>query len=119
MSFIPIVFYVLSTVTGLVLIKLGSATGAVIELIGGKLSFNLTLVNVLGLSLYAVSFVLYTFLIAKHNLGYIVPLTTGLVYVFVFAASLLVFKEPYSSLKIAGIALILVGVLLLNLPGKQ
>jgi multidrug transporter EmrE-like cation transporter len=114
-NLLPTLIYVLTTAAGLVLIKLGSVNGAVIELVGGKIAFNISLVNTIGVLLYAVSFVLYTFLIAKHNLGYIIPLTTGLVYVIIFIASLLIFKESVTTFKVLGILLILGGVVLLNL----
>lgn len=118
-NYLPTLIYVLATAAGLVLIKLGSANGAIVELVGGKIAFNMSLVNTLGILLYAISFVLYTFLIAKHNLGYIIPLTTGLVYVIIFIASFFIFKEPFSALKLTAIIMILCGVALLNLPAAN
>ena len=115
-AYIPLGLYVLSTAAGLILIKIGSSAGAIVELINGRLAFHLSIVNILGILLYGISFLLYTFLIAKNDLGYIIPLTTGLVYVLIFAASFIVFKEPFSALKLAAIVMILVGVSLLNLP---
>lgn len=68
-----------------------------------------------GVSLYVISFVLYIHLISKNELGYIIPLTTALVYVLVFAASFFVFKESLTLTKIVGIGLILAGLTFLNL----
>lgn len=116
-NFLPTLIYVLTTAGGLILIKLGSASGAIVELVGGRIAFNLSLANTLGVLLYTISFVLYTFLIAKHNLGYIIPLTTGLVYVLIFIASFFIFKESFTLLKLLAITLIICGVALLNLPG--
>jgi drug/metabolite transporter (DMT)-like permease len=116
MNYLPTLIYVLTTAGGLVLIKIGSMHGAIVELIGGRIVFNISLLNALGVFLYAISFVLYTFLIAKHNLGYIIPLTTGLVYIIIFIASFFIFKEPFSVLKLIAIVMILCGVALLNIP---
>lgn len=116
LPYIPTILYVLTTAGGLVLIKIGSEAGAIVEFVAGKLAFNFTLANVIGILLYGISFVLYTFLIAKNNLGYIVPLTTGLVYILVFAASFFIFKESFSTVKLIAIIMVLVGVGLLNLP---
>ena len=55
------------------------------------------------------------YLISKFDLGYIIPLTTALVYVLIFFASFVIFKEAFTALKIVGIVLIVIGVLLLNL----
>lgn len=112
----PILLYVITTASGLIAIKLGSANGAVVEFIGNKLAFNLTPVNIAGLFLYGTSFALYTFLIAKNELGYIIPLTTGLVYVIIFIASFIIFKESFTIIKLLAITMILSGVVLLNLP---
>jgi drug/metabolite transporter (DMT)-like permease len=110
-----IALYVLATSGALVLIKLGSKTGAPVSLSSGKLAFNLNLVILAGGLLYGISFLLYMFLISKNDLGYIVPLTTAFVYILIFLASFLIFKESFTALKIFAIALIVGGVILLNL----
>lgn len=112
---IPLIVYVITTALGLVLIKLGSTTASIVEIIDGKLIFHPSVLNVIGVLLYGVSFVLYTYLISKNDLGFIIPTTTALVYVLVFVASFVVFKESFTIQKIIAIALILVGVMLLNL----
>jgi multidrug transporter EmrE-like cation transporter len=117
LSKLIITLYVLTTSGALVLIKLGSNGGALVSFAGSKLVFNFNLVMVMGGLLYATSFLLYMFLISKHDLGYIVPLTTGLVYILIFVASFFIFKESFTAMKIFAIALIIVGVILLNLKG--
>ncbi len=111
---ILIALYILSTSGGLILLKLGSATGAVIEFIGGKLSFNMSLLNIIGILLYGLSFMLYIYLIAKNDLGYIIPLTTALVYIIIFVASFIIFKESFTLIKVIAIILIMGGVLLIT-----
>lgn len=115
MSKLILALYVLATSGALVLIKLGSGSGAFAQIIDGKLSLNFNPSLTLGIISYGISFLLYMYLISKFDLGYIIPLTTALVYVLIFAASFLIFKETFTILKIAAITLIVLGVILLNL----
>lgn len=118
MSKILIAAFVLVTSSALVLLKLGSKDGAPIQFLEGKISFNLTPLIIFGVLLYGVSFVLYTYLLSKYDLGYIIPLTSALVYSLVFIASFFIFHEAFTAFKIAGIVLILIGLGLLNAGAK-
>lgn len=115
MSKIIITFYVLTTSLALVVLKLGAKAGAPAQFVSGKLHFNITPYTVAGIFLYGVSFLTYIYLISKYDLGYIIPLTTALVYILIFAASFLIFNEAFTVIKIAGIFLIVCGLILLNL----
>jgi len=115
MNILLLVIYILSTSSGLVLLKLGSSSGAPVAIINNSLKFNLNPLVLGGIFLYATSFILYTFLISKYNLGFIIPVTTALVYILIFVASFLIFKETFTVIKIVAIALIIFGVILLNL----
>lgn len=112
---IIISLYVLTTSGALILLKLGSKTGAPVSISDGRLAFNLNLLVMGGGILYATSFLLYMFLISKNDLGYIVPLTTALVYILIFSASYFIFNEVFTVLKVIAIAMIIGGVILLNL----
>lgn len=109
------VLYVLTTSAALVVLKLGSKDGAFAQFVNGKLDVNLTPYTVTGVFLYGVSFLLYMYLISKFDLGYIIPITTACVYILIFFASFVIFKEAFTAIKIAGIILIVIGVALLNL----
>ena len=111
--------YVLATASGLVLLKLGTSGAGFISIVDGKVVWNIGLISVFGIFLYGISFLLYVVLISKFSLGYIVPLTTALVYVLVFSASYFIFKEAFTALKIAAIVLIISGVILLNIESGQ
>lgn len=114
MSTILIAAYVIATALGLIFIKLGSDAGAPISIIEHSLKFNLNFYTVAGIILYGISFLLYTYLISKFDLGYIIPLTTALVYSIIFVASYFIFHEAFTVIKIAAISLIILGVILLN-----
>lgn len=110
-----LILYAIVSTAGLVLLKLGSQTGAAVDFTDGKPHFNLGPYAISGIILYALSFALYTYLIAKNDLGYIIPVATALVYVGIFLASFFIFKETFTALKVVGIFLILGGVILLNI----
>jgi len=114
LSNILLVVYGLVSTAGLVLLKLGSQDNAPVSFVDGKLHLNLGLYVILGFVLYGLSFLVYTYLISKNDLGYIIPVSTALVYVGIFLASFFIFKEAFTALKIVGILLILGGVILLN-----
>lgn len=109
-----LLIYAITSSIGLVLLKLGGQTGAPISIVDGKPLFNLGPYAIGGIFLYGLSFIIYTYLISKNDLGYIIPVSTALVYVFIFAASFFIFKEVFTAMKIVGICLILGGVVLLN-----
>ncbi|HEY1085850.1 MAG TPA: hypothetical protein VGE34_03955 [Candidatus Saccharimonadales bacterium] len=114
-----LVIYALTSAAGLVLLKLAGQTGAPISFIDGKLHLNFGIYAILGIFLYGVSFLLYTYLIAKNDLSYIIPVSTALVYIGIFLASFFLFKEALTAAKIVGILLILGGVVLLNLGNSN
>lgn len=109
-----LVLYALMSSAGLIFLKLGSKTSAPIAFVDGRLHFNLGLFVIIGVFLYGFSFVIYTYLVSKNELGYIIPISTALVYIFIFLASFILFKETFTALKVVGIALIFGGVVLLN-----
>lgn len=112
---IILLIYAVLTSSALVLLKLGSANGAPISFIEGKLHLNLGFYVISGIILYGLSFAVYTYLVSKNDLGYIIPVSTALVYVFIFLASFFIFKEVFTALKVVGIVLIFTGLVLLNI----
>jgi small multidrug resistance pump len=107
--------YVLATSFGLIVLKLGTKSGLPITIVNNKIQFNLSFYSIAGIILYGLSFALYIYLISKFDLGYIIPLVTALVYIIIFVASFIIFKESFTSLKILAIVLILTGLILLNI----
>jgi small multidrug resistance pump len=114
-SNILLLLYVAATSLGLIFVKLGTSAGLPIKFVEGKLSFTFTTYAFAGIILYGLSFLLYVYLISKNDLGYIIPLTTALVYAAIFVASYFVFHEVFTVTKIIGISLILFGLVFLNL----
>jgi multidrug transporter EmrE-like cation transporter len=114
-SKIIITLYILTTSAALVVLKLGSQNGALVSVVDGKLIFNINLVTLLGIFFFGASFTLYTYIISSYDLGYIIPLTASFVYILVFGASYFIFNESFNVLKIIAIALMIIGIILLNI----
>lgn len=115
MSKIILSLYVLATSLALVVLKLGTKSGLPISYVNNKLVFNVNLQTVAGIVLYGISFATYVYLISKNDLGYIIPLAAAFVYILIFIASYFVFDEVFTATKIVGIALIIAGLIFLNL----
>lgn len=115
MGRIILAVYVLTTSLALIVLKLGTKSGLPIAYANHKLQFNINFYSLLGLALYGVSFVTYVYLISKNDLGYILPLALAFVYIIIFSASAVIFKEVFTATKIIGIALIVVGMVFLNI----
>jgi uncharacterized membrane protein len=115
MSKLIIALYILATSCALVALKLGSKVGAPVQFTSSKIEFNINPYIILGIILYGTSFLTYMYLISKYDLGYIIPLTTAFVYIIIFLASFLIFKEAFTVVKIIGIVLIVLGLVFLNL----
>lgn len=114
-SKIVLALYVLTTSVGLIALKLGTNSGLPISYLNNKILFNVNFYTISGITLYGLSFAIYIYLISKYELGYIIPLTTALVYVLIFIGSYFIFDEVFTITKILAISLILSGLVLLNL----
>lgn len=115
MSQLILAAYAIATSLALIFLKLGTQSGAPVTYVDNKLHFNLGFYVVSGIILYGISFIIYTYLISKYDLGYIIPIATALVYVLIFVASFIIFKESFTMIKVLGISFILIGLVLLNL----
>lgn len=114
MVYILLTIYLLCTVSGLTLLKVGGESSG-IAFSNNILNLKLTYTTIIGLLFYIISFVLWIVLIQRFNLSYIYPITTGLAYFLVIASSIFVLKESISPLQWAGLLFILVGVILMNI----
>lgn len=107
--------YIATTTSALIVLKLGTSIALPVSYIDHKIQFHINTYTVLGIVLYGVSFLTYIYLISKFDLGYIIPLAAAFVYIAIFIASYLIFKETFTAGKIVGIALIIGGIVFINL----
>jgi drug/metabolite transporter (DMT)-like permease len=110
--------YVILTVSGLILFKLGANSSQIEVIAKGILSIQISFTSLIGLFCYLGSFFIYLSLISKNNLSFLVPVMTGIVYMSVLTASVLILKEKLTLFSIVGSLLILFGVILMVLKGK-
>lgn len=110
-----IIIYLILTVSGLVLFKLGATNSLALSVLHGSITMKFNYLVLIGMFCYICSFALYLYLVAKFNLSYIFPITNGIVYVLVFLASLFIFQEQFSIANIVGLVFVLTGVVLLNI----
>lgn len=113
MQYLLLGLYLLFTTSGLVLMKLGNNAGT-IAINQGTLNFTINLISLLGLILYVVSFLLFTKIVTSYDLSYILPILTGIVQILSLIAALVIFKEHVTIQGFIGIALIIVGIIVMN-----
>ncbi len=112
---IIVALYVLVTSAALIVIKLSTSGSVPVLYSNSKVHFSINILTIVGLFLYGLSFLTYLYLISKFDLGYIIPVTTGLVYIIIFTASYLIFREVFTIWKIIGISLIILGLIFINI----
>lgn len=115
MRILLVVIYLILTVSGLILMKKGGNAGS-ISISAGEFNFNISLISCLGLICYICSFLLFTRIVMMfENVSYISPICTGISQVMIIIASWLFLKEKLTGLSIGGAALIIAGIVIMNL----
>ena len=115
MKIINIILYLCFSVGGLVLVKMQS-NGFKISSENGDLNMSINIKMILGLILYIISFLIYTFyIVKKFDLSYIFPIITGITQILVILAGIFIFKEQINIYGYIGMAAIIIGVILLNI----
>ncbi len=113
MKIILIGIYLLFTASGLLFMKLGG--DSLILKVKNGFEFKIGLLTLLGFIFYAISFLIWQRVLLTFDLSYIVPITTGIMYVVVLIMGVLVFKENIHFYNLVGIVLILLGIILITL----
>lgn len=111
---ILISMYIILMVSGLIFMKYGQNTGSIV-IEHGSILFSINLISLLGLFMYILSFVLYTRIIVRFDLSFIVPVTAGSVQVLTLVFGIILFKETVSIISIIGVFLVIIGIVLMNI----
>lgn len=110
--------YVITTVGGLVSLKYSANNGKpAISLIKGRIVYSITPITLMGISLYALSFLLYIYLVSAYELGYIIPLAAAAVYTVLFTTSYYVLSEVFTFKKSIALVMMVIGIILLGVHG--
>ena len=117
MTILLVVYYLLASSFGLILLKMFMTdTGLSVIMANKWLLLDWRLL--LGGFLYASSFISWIFILAKLQLTYIYPIIVGLGYVMIILLSVIVLGESPNLYRFIGIALILVGVVIVSIKGQ-
>lgn len=114
MKIILIIVYLMLTVSGLILMKIGGNTGS-IAVENKTFTFGISIISAIGFICYIGSFLIFTKLVVMFNLSFIMPLTTGIVQILSLIASIVIFKEDYNWQVIVGVIMVVIGITLMNL----
>lgn len=113
MNIVLVVLYVVFAVVGSTLIKYGGLAKISSLIVLPFVHVSISLISLLGILSYGLSFLLYILLLNKFDLSFISPLTVGIVYVLLMFTAVVVFNEQFTLLKTLGCTLILVGIMLI------
>jgi drug/metabolite transporter (DMT)-like permease len=105
--------YVIFAVVGSTLIKYGGLAKIAALFTIPFVNVSVSLITMLGIICYGVSFVLYILLLNKFDLSFISPVTVGLVYILLMITSVLIFNESFTLVKTLGCIFILGGLVLM------
>ena len=104
------IIYVFLSSAGLVLFKLGSSS-LNIQLQQTIFSMNISLISLLGLFCYLISFILWMLIISRSDVSYIVPLGVACTNIAILIAS----NETITTNALIGAVVIIVGIVIMNL----
>ncbi len=110
------VLYIIFTVSGLIVMKIGSnAANGNKSLVIPYLNLNLSIVSLVGILLYGISFCLYLGVISNFKLGFIIPLLGGIINIAVLVASVTVLHEQLGVKALLGALIIIIGIVVMNI----
>lgn len=109
-----IILYLLFSILGLTLIKLGGNSTAILLRIP-KLNVGLSLISILGFLSYLISFLIFVLIIPRYELSYLSPLTIGITQIAILIIAYFIFHENINTFKILGVISIIIGVILINI----
>lgn len=116
MKILLIVIYLILTSSGLIFMKLGGNSGSLAVQDKTNLLFSINLVSLIGFICYICSFLLFTKIVTKYDLSYIMPLCTGIVQVIALVAAKFIFKETMSTQGVVGAIIVIIGIIIMNIP---
>ena len=117
-KFILVVMYILLTIAGLVLMKVGGNTGN-IKLEEDCFIFSMSFLSLLGFICYIESFLIFTNIVVKFKLSYIMPITAGLIQVLTLLSGYTIFKENVTINGIIGVILVILGIVVMNIKSSK
>ena len=118
MQILLIITYLLSTTSGVILLNLGGNPGN-IEITNSNMNFNISWISFIGLICYVISFVLFTRIITTNEVSFILPICMGLVQVLTLISAYFVLHERIGFYGFLGAALVIMGIVIMNISGDR
>ena len=112
------ILYIFLTVSGLILFKLGMNSAQIEIIEKGILNLKISFISLIGIFCYLSSFIIYLFLLSRNAISFLLPVMTGIIYISVLTASILILKEKVTLISIVGSLFILIGLILIIFKGK-
>lgn len=112
---IALLIYVCMSAAGLTMIKIGTARESTLLLDTAGFDLKLSWILVIGLCIYVLSFLMSIMVMKRMNLTIFYPLSAGLIYILVSLAGFIVLKEAFTVQQLIGMAIILAGIVVMNL----
>ena len=113
MKILLVLIYLLLSISGLILMKLGGNSGTLV-LKEGTITFGINWISAIGFVCYICSFLLFTKIVIMFDLSYIMPIVTGIVQILTLVSAFVIFKEKMSSQGIIGAIIIIAGIIIMN-----
>lgn len=108
------ILYVVLSTSGLILVKLGGQATS-FQITNAIFSFSMSFTMILGFLCYMISFVLWMVIVSKSEVSYIVPLGVACTNIAVLLGSKLILQEHVSLGTVIGTAIIIVGIVIIQL----
>lgn len=118
MNYLICFVYLVFSIAGLTFMKLGSIHDRLTLFTVPVINMNVNFVSLCGYLCYICSFLIYTVVVAKFELGVVIPILSGIVNVVIFIVGITIFKEKFNIYSICGILLICSGIILMNISKK-
>lgn len=107
------ILYIFFTMSGLILMKLGGGQ-LNLGVKDGRFEFAIGFKLFIAFIMYAISFIIWSNIIAKSDLTYIVPLSSAITNILSVIVGIFLFKESLSMMQIVGIVVATVGIVMMN-----
>lgn len=113
LTLLTFIVYVIVSGSGLIILKIALNETPLSPKNLMQVFFNVKFL--IGFSLYALSFLMFIFILSKFKLNVAYPLATALFFVYINLASYFILKESFSVQQVIGIIFCMFGVVLIAL----
>ena len=114
MQYILCVVYLIFSLSGMTFMKLGSMAENMRAILVPVVNLRITPLSLVGYLCYGISFLMYTVIITKFDLGFISPILSGISNIGILLIAFFVFKEHFTMSSAIGAVLIIAGVMIMN-----